>query len=144
MARRLISQDSTCETRQQINGLLFVAIVAQVNVHNFNSSTICQLCYNWIQVTIISIIAFTFFLMSCTGEWFLNLLVGVHTHQWQPPLRTVHVATKIWTFTADFSQSMLCTQTTEPPDSISTTKSNLPNYLHHTVVIFEKLLIWCT
>jgi len=31
----------------------------------------------------------------------------------------------------------------EPTDSLSTTKSSLPNYLHHTVVIFEKLLVWC-
>ena len=32
----------------------------------------------------------------------------------------------------------------ESPDSLSTTKSSLPNYLHHTVFIVEKLLIWCT
>jgi len=36
---------------------------------------------------------------------FLTRLFGVHTHQWQPPSRAVHVAAKIWTFTTDVSQS---------------------------------------
>ena len=85
------------------------AIIVQVQVHAIIVQVQVQTLFvnfviaNSIQVTIISIIALTcfwvvfffFFLCHALETGLLIRLFAVHTHNWQPPSRAVHVATKI-------------------------------------------------
>jgi len=97
--------------------------------------------------------------MNCLHLFFfLTHLFGVHSHQWHlfhvqftlPPKfehlpRMLANQMRAMPENYEYPWIMCICRTNlifllEPPDSLFTTKSSLPNYLHHTVLVFEKLL----